>query len=374
MANPAVERAVERLQGIKFTRFILPGLALILVMTSLGAGSFGFVEVQPGEVAVVYNATGLSVFGEPAKVVRDQGTLTYMPFFQRVEILEIDPQVMVMEGKGEAGDPNQVSLLTVRAIDGSNFYFERMEIHYQVLPGSADVVIANSGRGGGYKNRALAVHSREILRNEFGRYSFLEVAKPSTYGKATALAKTKLNERLNPLGIMVTQIITPKPRFQEKVETAIEERQNAEQEVQVQKEKRNRLKAQSQRMVQDVEQQMNAEYQGLVAQLEGDRRSADNQAIAVKREADKYAIDTVASCTAYRDQKVKLASANEVAYRKQAEGLAAKIRAVGARGADVLNLEIAEHDFPQLGEISATPYAPPATPVDIRYLNSGDLK
>lgn len=369
MANPKIEKLIERLQSLKSTRWLLPGLALLLVLSSFISGSFGFVEVEPGEAAVVYNTTGIGVFGPDAKVVRDQGTLTYIPFFQRVEILGVQPQVMVMEGRGESGNPNSVSLLTVRANDGSNFYFERMEIHYQVRPDSADVVIRKNGRDDGYKQRALAVHSREILRNEFGRYSFLEVAKPSTYGKATALAKQKLNDRLNPLGIQVTQIITPKPRFQQKVETAIEERQTAEQEVQVQKEKRNRLTAQAQRLVQDVEQSKNAEYQGLVARLEGERRAAENTAIAVRRDADKYAIDTMAQCTAYRDEKVRLAQANEIAYRKAAEGLAAKIAAVGNRGADVLNLEVAKHVFPQLERISASPYAEPSSPIDLRYLD-----
>ncbi len=367
MANPTFEKALERLQALKSAKFLLPGLALLLVLSSFFSGSFGFVEVEPGEVAVVYNTTGIGIFGEESEVVRDQGTLTYIPFFQRVEILAVEPQVMVMEASGQSGNPNSVSKLTVRAKDGSNFYFERMEIHYQAMPDSADIVIAKNGRGDGYKQRALAVHSREILRNEFGRYSFLEVAKPSTYGKATALAQTHLNERLNPLGIMVTQIITPKPRFQNKVEHAIEERQTAEQEVQVQKEKRNRLAAQSQRMVQDVEQSKNAEYQGLVARLEGERRAAENKAITVRRDADKYAIEQAAQCTAYRDQKVRLAQANEVAYRKEAEGLAARIAAVGSRGADVLNLEIAENVFPQLERISASPFVQPSTPIDLRY-------
>lgn len=371
MANARIERFIERLQSLKSARLLLPGLVLLLALGAFASGSFGFVEVEPGEVAVVYNTTGLGVFGDEARVVRDQGTLTYMPFFQRVEVLAVEPQVMVMEGEeGKVGnDPNRVPQLTVRANDGSNFFFERMEIHYQAMPDQANVVIARNGRGDGYKRKALAVYSREVLRNEFGRYTFLEVAKPSTYGKATALSKTKLNERLNEVGIMVTQIITPKPRFQPKVEQAIEERQTAEQEVQVQREARNRLTAQAHRIVQDVEQEKNAEYQGLVARLEGERRAAENTAITVRRDADKYAIGTLAQCTAYRDQKVRLAAANEVAYRKEAEGLAQKISAVGTRGADVLNLEIAQHVFPQLDRISASPFVQPNSPVDIRYLN-----
>lgn len=369
MANAQVERFIERLQKLKSTKFLLPGLVVVLVLGSFVTGSFGFVEIEPGETAVVYNTTRLGVFGEPARVVRDQGTLTYIPGFQRVEVLAVEPQVMVMEGEegGVQNDPNRVPQLTVRANDGSNFFFERMEIHYQALPDQADVVIARNGRGDGYKRKALAVYSREVLRNEFGRYTFLEVAKPSTYGKATALAKAKLNDRLNGIGIMVTQIITPKPRFQPKVEQAIEERQTAEQEVQVQKEARNRLTAQAHRIVQDVEQVKNAEYQSLVARLEGERRAAENTAITVRRDADKYAIDTLAGCTAYRDEKVRLAAANEIAYRQEAEGLAQKISAVGNRGADVLNLEIAQHVFPQLDRISASPFVQQTSPIELRY-------
>ena len=368
MANATVEGWLEKLSAIQFTKVVFPVVALVVLVFSVMSGRSGFVEVKPGEVAVVYNTVGLGVFGDDHRVVTDQGTLTYMPYFQRVELLEIEPQVLVMTRKGDLDDPNMVNQLTVRANDGSNFFFERMELHYQIMPGLADVVISENGRGSAYKEKALAVHSREILRNEFGRYSFLEVAKPSTYGKATALAKKSLNERLNPLGIMVTQIITPKPRFQQQVENAIEARQNAEQEVQVQEENRKRLQAQSRRKVQDVEQAKNAEYQGLIARLEGERRAAENRAIATRREADKYSIDTLAACGAYRDQKVTLASANEEAYRKKAEGLAAKIRAVGARGSDVLNLEIAKHIFPQLKKIKAMPYATPTTPIDIRHL------
>ncbi len=368
MPTPAFERIIERAQNMNFIKFALPIVAAIILLSAILSGRIGFVEIKPGQAAVIYNAVGWSIFGEDQSVITDQGTVTYFPFVQRISVLDIEPQVLVMEGKGNKNNPNHVNLLTVRANDGSNFYFERMEIHYQAMANSADIIITENGINDGYKRSALAVHSREILRNEFGRYTFLEVAKPSTYGKATALARKSLNDRLNPLGIVVTQIITPKPRFQPKVEQAIEERQTAEQEVQVQEEKRKRLQAQSRRKVQDVEQEKNAEYQSLIARLEGERRAAENEAIATHRKADKYHIDSMAKCQAYRGEKVKLAKANAVAYRKQAEGMAAKIKAVGARGADVLNLEIAKHIFPQLDQITAVPYAEANSPVDLRYV------
>ncbi|MCA9543693.1 MAG: hypothetical protein KC613_04865 [Myxococcales bacterium] len=207
-----------------------------------------------------------------------------------------------------------------------------------------------------------------MLRDEFGRHSFLEIADPRTYGQATSRAKEALNDRLKPLGLEVTNIPPPKPKFDQRVETAIEERQNAEQEVEVQEEKRNKLKQESGRRVQQVEQEKNAEYQQLLGELEARKQQASNGLIAAKRGADKYFIEREAAGIAYRDEKVTRAKANEVAYRQQAKAMVAKIRAVGEQGPDVLNREIAEHVFPQLENISASPYVMPATPMDIRYL------
>jgi hypothetical protein len=359
---------VEKLKGIGGIRkVLLPGIALLIVVRGLFTGGFGLVEIEPGEAAVVYNTTGFSLFGDDQRVIREQGTFTFIPFVQRVTKLDIRPQVLLMEGDA-AGDMNHVKRLSVRATDGSKLWFDRLEIHYQAIGASSDKVIQHHGQGDAYKVYALAVHSREVLRNEFGQFTALEVADPSTYGPATVHAKQILNERLEPYGIRVTQIITPKPRFQQAVEEAIENRQTAEQEVEVQREKRERLLKQRDRKVQDVKQRKNGEEKSLLATLEGQKKESENTAVATRREADKYTIQTVAGCEAERDSTLRRAAANEVAYRKNAEALAAKINAVGSRGADVLNLEIAKHVFPQLGQLKAVPYAKAPSPVDIRYV------
>jgi regulator of protease activity HflC (stomatin/prohibitin superfamily) len=358
----------ERIPLARLRRWALPGFATLLLLWGLLTGGFGLVEIQPGEAAVVYNTTNLSLFGDAQRVVREQGTFGFIPFLQRVVVVDIRPQVLLMEGDQDV-DINHVKRLTVRAKDGSSLWFDRLEIHYQANAAQADVLIAHHGLGDGYKEHALPVHAREVLRNEFGRYSFLEVADPSTYGRATAQAKLVLNERLAPYGVVLNQIITPKPRFVPDVEAAIEARQTAEQEVIVQREKRLRLEKQRDRQVQDVRQVKNSEEKSLLANLEGRLKEAENTAVATRREADKYAINLVATCEADRDAMVTRAKANEDAYRKDAEGLAARIRAVGSQGADVLNLEIAQHVFPQLQQVSAVPYSKAATPIDIRHLD-----
>ena len=359
---------------------VLVAAVVIILLGELLLGQGGFVEVEPGEVAVIYNNTGIAVFGDDRRTITDQGARTFIPGLQSVHVLERRPQVFIMSDKayGNAGSKrsylgvvrkvNVAPSLTVRANDGSNFYFDRLEIHYQLVPQQAGVVIEMSGPADGYKQHLILTFAREILRDEFGRYTFLEVADPGTYGAATSEAKKRLNETLARYGVEVTQIVTPKPSFDAKVEKAIEARQNAEQEVEVQEEKRNKLDQEKGLKIQSIAQEKNAEYQTLVAELESKKKAADNRLIMIKREADKYYIERKASGGAYRQEKVLRAKANEIAYRKQAQGLVAKITAVGAAGPDVLNRVIAEKVFPQLRKISATPLIKPTTPIDIRHI------
>lgn len=362
---------------------ILVVICVLIILGELVLGTGGFAEIEPGEVAVVYNNTGLGLFGDSQRTIIEQGARSFIPGVQTVQKLKRRPRIFVMandEARKSAAASrrsyNQKSTdiaksLTVRANDGSNFYFDKLEIHYQIIPAEAAKIVVNFGIDERAQGLMVATHSREILRNEFGRYDFLEVANPATYGAATTEAKKLLNDRLSPYGIQITQIITPKPKFEARVEKAIEDRQNAEQEVEVQGEKRRKLDLEKGLKIQTIEQTKNTEYQALIAELESRKKAASNQLISVKRQADKYAIERRASGRAYQQEKTVRAKANEVAYRKEAEGLVAKITAVGAAGPDVLNRVIAEKVFPQLQNVTATPLIKPSTPIDIRHINRG---
>ncbi len=374
MANEAADQAKEMLgklqqRGGCLRQGVLPVIAVALSLWNFAFGDSGIIEIEPGEVAVVYNTTNLPIFGDEHHVVQQQGTITYVPWFQRVEVLDIEPRVLRMEGRKDA-DEDHVSRLTVRAKDGSNFWFNKLEIHYQAKAALADKIINIHGRGSAYRHHAVRVHSRGILRDEFGRYSFLEAANPASYGKGTSDAKNMLNDRLSKTGLEVTQIITPKPSFAAKVEKAIKDRQTADQEVLVFAKQRDRLEKQRDRMKQGVREKKNAEYQALLGKLAADLQKARNKLVSIKREADKYAIDRRAKGKATHLEKVTRAKASTYAARERAKGLAAKIRAVGEEGPDVLNAEIATHVFPQLKNIRAVPYSRPSQPIDIRHITA----
>ncbi len=357
-----------KLAGIR--RLILPSIAGLLVVYGLLSGGFGVVEIEPGEAAVIYNTTGLGIFGDEHRVIREQGTVTFIPWAQRVEIIDIQPTVLVMEGARDV-DENHLKRLTVRANDGSNFWFKKLELHYQADPSQADKIIATHGRGDGYKHYAVRVHSREVLRDEFGGYSFLEAANPASYGHATTIAAKNLNKRLKRGGLRVSQVITPKPSFEQRVEQSITARQTAEQEVLVYAKQRLRLVKERDRKKQAIREKKNAEYQSLLARLAADLQRSRNKLVSVQREADKYAIARRAAANAHFVQRSTRAKAMAQAAKERAKGLAAKIRAVGERGPDVLNLEIANHIFPQLQKLSAAPYAKASRPIDIRHIEAG---
>ena len=136
-----------------------------------------------------------------------------------------------MEGR-ESTTNNHVSRLTVRAGDGSNFWFDALTVHYEIIPGDAEIILQDSGPGDSYKEEWIRAHARSILRDEFGRYSAVEVANPTVYNAAPIEAAARLNEVLAPHGIRVTKIPVPDPKFDPEYERAIETRKEADQEIQ----------------------------------------------------------------------------------------------------------------------------------------------
>ena len=341
----------------------LPVLAIMTLLITFLTGGLGMVEVQPGEAAVVYN----TITGSE-EVVIDQGTLTFLPFFQRVRRINVEPQVLTMDLSDKGTDPNHDVRLTVRAKDGSEFWFDELEIHYQISGNMANVVQSKHGPGHAY-SAAVRINAREILRDEFGRYTFLEAADPSSYQTATLQATQRLNQRLNGTGIQVTLIKTPRPRFDDDVEKAINDRQTAQQEVRVQERERERLVKQRDRRVQAVRQTKNAEFQADRAKLEAELKQAEAEMVDAKTDADTYNIERRADADALRAEKFTEAEGIKTAAIENAKALKAEIEAVGAAGPGLLDRVIAESVMPQIERIEAAPYTRASHPIDIRHIS-----
>ena len=114
------EHRISRFVQENWRNLLLPFTVIAIVGGSLLSGNSGLIEVKPGEIALIYNTVWNT---ETPTIKTEQGTLTYIPFLQRVEIIDKRPQLLLMEGSRDIG-PNHVRSLTVRANDGSNFYFK----------------------------------------------------------------------------------------------------------------------------------------------------------------------------------------------------------------------------------------------------------
>jgi hypothetical protein len=314
----------------------LVALAALALMVLGVSGNLGIVEVEDNQIAVHVNyVTGKK------EVDQNPGYKIYLPFIQSVFILDKTPQKYLME-RNEMSDYNNAPFLTVRAADGSNFWFESLEIQYALIPGESAAVIEDSGTGEGFKRDWIRAYARSILRDEFGRFSAVEVADPSSYQTARVKSTDRLNEYLNPHGIQILQIITPKPRFDKRYEQAIEERKVADQDVE-------RLKAKEEQLLQEREQQLalvskekEIEWQSLQGDLIKAVKEAERESILITKGADRYKITREAQGQQELDRYTAQAAGMVAKYTKEAEGIRARTEALEKKGRVVVREALIE--------------------------------
>ncbi len=317
------------------------------------SGSWGLADVAPSEVAVKtdYLTGELTVIDEP-------GFHFVAPYFQSIDRLDRRPQLFLMEGETDK-HANHVSYLTVRARDGSNFWFESMELQYRMVPSAGDLVLRDSGAGDAFR-RWTRSYARAVLRDEFGRYDAQDVADLAESQTAKAESMRRLNELLAPHGVEIVQIITPKPKFDRTYEKAIYDRKIANQEVE-------KLSAQLEQLLQErgqrlakINKEKELELAEVRGQLEHNRLKAEEKEIQTRSQADAYAALRVSDGEAKRAEL--LAEAESVAERlaKEAEGLAAAVESLAVGGEAAVRLALIE----RLGEIRFTVAPPRAETLD----------
>ena len=314
----------------------LTAFAILALVALAISGKLGVTTVEAHQVGVKVNyLTGSET------VVVQPGYQFYIPFVQEVFKFDRTTQEYVMSGKEYRG-ANRAPRLTVRANDGSTFWFEELKIQYDLVPGSVDEVLHDSGPGDFFKEEWIKAHARSVLRDEFGRYSAVEVANPTVYKQAPEEARRRLNEILIPHGINVVRIITPNPKFDPKYERAIETRKEADQEVE-------ELKAQVEKLEQEREQRLAAvrkekevQMQQLTGTLRKDLLSAEQGAIQVTKAADAFAATQVAAGQAQEAELSARATGLVAKYTKEAEGILSRAQALESRGQIVVREALIE--------------------------------
>ncbi len=277
--------------GNRWMDWLWIGGATVVVLTVM-LGSF--TSIDPGQVAVrVNNVTGGQL------TVTQPGLITRLPFgIHTVHVLDASPQTFSMHGNKQTDDLN-VGELTVRASDGSNFHFQDTTIIFQMMGDQAEIVIRDGGVERGYL-RWMRPYARAILRDEFGKESTISVSNPAKFGEATERAKSRLNELLGAHGVMVTQIVTPRPQFTEDYEKLIEERNSAGNQLEVIKSNLAAAQTTRDRKLAEVNRDQNRLIQEKRTELESGLATALAEQANNTREADTYKIAAIGQGQAVR--------------------------------------------------------------------------
>ena len=274
-------------------------LAAFVTFVVLGFASF--VSIEPGQVAVK-----ITNFSGSEEVITQPGLVFRMPFgLQSVYVIDASPQTFAMKGD-KAVDELHVQELTVRASDGSNFLFNDTTIIFQVLGSKANDVLRDSGPESSFR-MWMRPYARAILRDEFGRESTISVSNPAKFGEATERARVRLNEFLEPHGVTVTKIVTPRPRFNQDYENLIESRNEAENQLSVIASDLARAETERVRTLAEVDRDQNRAMQQKRAELEGMLATAVTDQAEKIRQVDTYRIETVALGQAAKSASVRQA-------------------------------------------------------------------
>lgn len=313
--------------------------AVVALLVLASRGGLGMMQVEANELAVRVNY----LTGEES-VITQPGYQFYFPFVQGIYTLDRTTQEYVMSGTGRDSSEgaNRASRLTVRANDGSNFWFHEMRIQYELIPDQADRVLSDSGPYDAFKQEWIKANARSILRDEFGRYSAVEVANPTVYKQAPEAARQRLNALLEPHGIRVVRIVTPNPKFDERYERAIEDRKEADQEVEELKAKAEQLAQVREQRLAGVRKEKEVELQTLEGELSKEFLAAERDAIRIKRGADAFSATRIAEGQAELAQLTAEAQGLTEKYTKEAEGITSRAKALGQRGEVVVREALVE--------------------------------
>lgn len=285
-------------------------LAPLLVFAAVKrlTGQNGLAPVGDDQVAVRVDG-----WSGKRELVTTPGFRAYLPWLQEVHALDKAPNGLVFRGN-ERQSAGASPRLIVRARDGSTYWFDEFALVYALRTERAAALLDDAGPGDGWKRELVAFYARSLLRDEIGRYDTEDIAQVQNLRAATRAALERLNRALEPHGIEVLEIATPKPSFDKAYEEHIQRRKLNDQE-------RERLAAQLDELAEERNQLLAAarrekevEYQKLGDNLAHDLKAAANERLKLAGEADRYFLERVKAAEATRVEKEAAAGALREKY------------------------------------------------------------
>lgn len=245
-----------------------PGLAL-LVLGVIAAVTFAAVVVVPaGSVGVVFNAvSGIKPGGiQP-------GAHVVIPGMESVELYPTRLQELTLSRRGEGGSDVDESI-KARSKEGLEI---SVDITVQFRVPSTNIAEFHRDPGPNYLETVIKPQVRSKVRDAIGQFNaadLISTQRTALEGRVNqALSEVFTRSHLELVGLLLREI-----RIPDSVAKVIEEKQNAEQQVAIERNRLQQANIQAQRNVVDAQGQAKA----TIARAEGESRALQLRGQALK--------------------------------------------------------------------------------------------
>lgn len=259
-----VAGAALAVQGTQTERGSLRTLGVALVLVGLVAAGLtrAFVVVPAGNIGVVFN-----VFGGVQDDELGEGFHIVLPVLQQVTLYDVRQQELTL-----AEETNDQ--VTARSSEGLEINVDATVL-YQVDPG--DAARLHQDIGTGYEAIRVRPEVRSQIRDAIGSYQAAELISVQRTELQRGVEESLANA-LDDDNVLVLAVLMRDIRIPESITTAIEEKQAAEQQVEVEENRRRQSEISAQRRVIEAEGERDAN----IARAEGEAEALSLRGAAIR--------------------------------------------------------------------------------------------
>ncbi len=244
------------------------GTALIVAGLLLGVVSRSFVVVPAGHVGVVFN-----VFSGVQPDALDEGLHFVLPLVQEVVLYDARLQEVTLS-KSNARRPG-FGPIQARSKEGLDIGVD-VTVQYRIEKAKAPLLHKEVGPA--YRETMIVPQIRSKVRDAVGLFNAAELIS-TRRGDLERSVTTALREALAQKHIILESVLLREIRIPDTVARVIEEKQTAEQQVQIEENRRRQAEIAAQRRV--IEAQ--AERDAAILRAEGEAKALELRGEALKR-------------------------------------------------------------------------------------------
>lgn len=367
-AIPPSRKPVQRIARLALEGGAVAAIAAGITVHWMNSSSptGALLRVDDHQVSVVYDA-----WSDGVEVDDAPGYRVVKPWLEDSYCISKSPIEYAMRGN-EWVNHNLTPRLAVRSSDGSNFWFEEIRIQYAARAERAPDILRDVGGDAAWHHGTMDAYARAALRDAFGRYTIEEIVLQDTLREATAAARARLDEVLDPHGLYVLELSTSKPALPKKYESVVQRRKVAEQEVLKIQQELEQLRAGAADALAKIDRDKQREETKMRSSLAFDLQDARRVAMRSRADADRAYEARIRAGERARDEKLSQADSLSESYTKEAEGIAARAEALAAQGSMAVRKALIE----SLGKVQfeIAPHDPPTLPSGARRVTDASRR